>query len=65
MADVLRSRMYAVDYGNAANGKASYAGLATNASVCSGCAGPCLAACPHGLDVPDLTRATHELLGSG
>jgi predicted aldo/keto reductase-like oxidoreductase len=63
VADVLRSRMYAADYGQPARGRASYAALATDAAACAGCAGPCLAACPHGLDVPGLTRAAHDLLG--
>jgi predicted aldo/keto reductase-like oxidoreductase len=65
VGEVLRARMYARDYGDAAKARATYASLGAGAAACLGCAGPCLAACPHGLAVPDLTRATHELLADG
>lgn len=64
VGEVLRARMYARDYGNLPKAQATYAGLGAGATACLGCAGPCLAACPHGLAVPELTRATHELLKS-
>jgi predicted aldo/keto reductase-like oxidoreductase len=65
VGEVLRARMYAEDYGDLSKGRQTYARLGAGASPCVGCSGPCLAACPHGLAVPDLTRATHELLGTG
>jgi predicted aldo/keto reductase-like oxidoreductase len=65
VGEVLRARMYAVDYGDVAKGRATYTGLGEAAASCLGCSGPCLAACPHGLAVPGLTRATHELLKIG
>jgi predicted aldo/keto reductase-like oxidoreductase len=65
VGEVLRARMYARDYHDAAKARATYASLGAGAAACLGCAGPCLPACPHGLAVPDLTRATHELLGDG
>lgn len=65
VGEVLRARMYARDYGEPEKARATYAGLGAGAAPCLGCAGPCLAACPHGLAVPDLTRATHELLKQG
>ncbi len=64
IGDVLRSRMYAVDYGDLEMGRGSYAALGTDASACLGCAGsPCLAACSHGLEVPALTRDAARRLG--
>lgn len=65
VGEVLRARMYARDYGDLPKAQATYAGLGAGAAPCLGCAGPCLSACPHGLAVPDLTRATHRLLGDG
>jgi hypothetical protein len=64
VADVLRSRMYAEDYGDAEQGREEYARIARDASPCVSCADrSCLAACPFGLAVPELTRRTHALLG--
>jgi predicted aldo/keto reductase-like oxidoreductase len=64
IADVLRSRMYAVDYGDAEMGRAEYARLGTGAAACAGCVErPCLGACPHGLAIAPLTRSAHHLLG--
>ena len=66
IADVLRARMYAEDYGEAAAGRAAYASLAADASRCQECEHQsCVAACPHGLDVPERTRTTPEVLGLG
>ncbi|MGI9589740.1 MAG: aldo/keto reductase [Myxococcota bacterium] len=65
VGEVLRARMYARDYDRLPMARATYATLGAGASACLGCSGPCLAACPHGLAVPDLTRATHELLAGG
>lgn len=57
---VLRSRMYAVDYGDLDLGRREYALLAHGAEACLSCADPrCLSACPHGLPVDRLTRDAH------
>ncbi len=65
IAEVLRARMYAADYGDEALARAEYAfaGLAgLDASPCLSCgAQPCRAACPHGLEIPILTRAAARL----
>jgi predicted aldo/keto reductase-like oxidoreductase len=63
--DVLRARMYALDYGDRALGRAEYAALGEPASACVGCAHrACLGACPNGLDIAALTGAAHALLGA-
>lgn len=62
--DVLRARMYAVDYGDAALGRAEYAALGEPASACASCTSrACLGACPNGLDIAALTSQAHALLG--
>ncbi len=62
--DVLRTRMYARDYGDVANARASYAKLQVDASPCLSCANQvCANACNYGLDIPTLTRSTPEVLG--
>ena len=61
---VLRTRMYAEDYGDLELAREDYARLGVAASPCAGCEHQsCLSACPHGLDVPALTGRTHRLLG--
>jgi uncharacterized protein len=63
--DVLRARMYAVDYGDPALGRAEYAALGERASACAGCAHrACLGACPNGLDIAGLTGQAHALLAA-
>lgn len=63
IADVLRARMYAVDYRDAAFGRATYGGLAGSASACLGCsAHACTRVCPHGLPVDRMTVEAHRLL---
>jgi predicted aldo/keto reductase-like oxidoreductase len=63
VSDVLRSRMYAVDYGEPAMGRASYAGIEVDASACATCADTrCVAACPYDLPVSSLTRSADALL---
>jgi hypothetical protein len=62
IADVLRARMYAADYGDLALGRDAYARLGAAASACATCPAPCTAACPHGLAVGELTRSAHDLL---
>jgi predicted aldo/keto reductase-like oxidoreductase len=64
IADVLRTRMYAEDYGEPTRARTSYADLAVDASVCTGCQHQaCLGACPYGIDLPARTRSTPEILG--
>jgi predicted aldo/keto reductase-like oxidoreductase len=64
VSDVLRSRMYAEDYGDALLAREAYAQLGAGASACLACDGsPCAGACPFGLPVGALTRRTHRLLG--
>jgi uncharacterized protein len=58
---VLRSRMYAVGYGDVDLARREYALLANGAEACLSCANPgCAAACPHGLEVPTLARDAHR-----
>ena len=61
--DVLRTRMYATDYGDPQFARAEYAKLEANASACLTCTGqPCAGACPHGIAIPSFTGATHRML---
>jgi predicted aldo/keto reductase-like oxidoreductase len=63
IADVLRTRMYAEDYGDLALARSEYAALGAGASACLSCAHPaCASACPYGLDVPALTRRAHRAI---
>ena len=63
IAEVLRTRMYAVDYRDKALARADYASLG-DAAACAGCAHrACLGACPHGLAIADLTTDAHRRLG--
>jgi predicted aldo/keto reductase-like oxidoreductase len=60
--DVLRHRMYFEDYGDEKEAMRLYAALEKNASVCTGCSGPCLGSCPTGIPIPERARGAHELL---
>ncbi|MGI9327112.1 MAG: aldo/keto reductase [Pseudomonadales bacterium] len=63
IADVLRTRMYATDYGDLAFARSEYQGIANNAAACLGCDGqPCQSACPHGLSIDQLCAPTHRML---
>ena len=63
IADVMRTRMYAVDYGDLRMAREEYAMIASNAAACLSCtAKPCAGACPHGLRIDALTAPTHHLL---
>ena len=65
IGEVLRSRMYAVDYGDPALARREYARLPTGASPCLSCAAqPCRGACPHGVPIARLLAPTHRLLTS-
>ena len=63
IADVLRTRMYAVDYQDAAFARDEYARLKTNAAACLSCDGqPCANACTHGIPIDRFCAPTHRLL---
>lgn len=63
IADVLRTRMYATDYGDFSFAKAEYKLLAGSASACLSCDGsPCRDACTHGLSIAELCGPTHQML---
>ena len=65
IGDVMRTRMYAVDYGDEALARREYALLSAGASPCLSCAAqPCRSACPHGLRIERLLPPTHRLLTS-
>ncbi len=61
--DVLRTRMYAVDYHDTRMARSEYAMITRNATACLSCSGrPCVGACPYGVRIAELTAATHLLL---
>lgn len=63
IADVMRTRMYAVDYGDPEFGKSEYRMLASDASACLSCDGQaCQNACTYSLPIASLCASTHELL---
>jgi predicted aldo/keto reductase-like oxidoreductase len=65
ISDVMRTRMYAVDYRDVRMARAGYALIKPNAEACLSCsAKPCAAACPHGLRIAELTAPTHRLLSA-
>ncbi len=64
ISEVLRTRMYATDYGNHDYARREYAGLAVDAAACASCQHRfCLGRCPQGLEIPRLTLSAHQLLG--
>jgi predicted aldo/keto reductase-like oxidoreductase len=65
IGEVLRTRMYAVDYGDMTLARSEYAMLSHNAAPCLTCAAqPCRSACSHGLPIERLTGPTHRMLKS-
>jgi predicted aldo/keto reductase-like oxidoreductase len=63
IADVMRTRMYAVDYRDLRMAREEYGRIACNAAACLTCtAKPCAGACPHGLRIDELTAPAHRLL---
>ena len=63
IADVLRTRMYATDYGDFSFAKTEYKSLAGSASACLSCDGsPCRDACTYGLPIAELCGPTHQML---
>jgi uncharacterized protein len=64
IAEVLRTRMYDVDYGDPALAVEDYAKLGVGASACLTCAHQaCLGACPYGIPIPEFTRDAATRLG--
>lgn len=61
--DVLRYRMYARDYGWAAEGVRQYARLERDASICITCPAPCAGRCPLGVPIRDKMIDAHVRLG--
>ncbi|HKJ24087.1 MAG TPA: aldo/keto reductase [Myxococcota bacterium] len=62
--EVLRTRMYAEDYGRPELARREYRALEVDATACASCSGePCATACPHGLPVSELTKRTARILG--
>jgi predicted aldo/keto reductase-like oxidoreductase len=63
ISDVLRARMYAVDYGDLDLARGTYAELGSGAAACLSCSHQsCTGACPYTLDIPTQTRTTARLL---
>jgi predicted aldo/keto reductase-like oxidoreductase len=63
IADVLRTRMYATDYGDFSFAKEEYKMLDNGAAACLRCDGaPCRDACTHEIPIADLCGPTHQLL---
>ena len=63
IGEVLRTRMYAVDYGDPRLARDEYARLSGGAAPCLSCAAkPCQGACSHGLPIERLLAPTHRLL---
>jgi hypothetical protein len=62
-ADVMRMRMYAVDYGIPRTAAQEYARLPVDAAACLRCSGAaCAGACSAGLSIVDWNRDTHRRL---
>jgi uncharacterized protein len=63
ISDVMRTRMYARDYGDIRMARSEYAMLPQNAAACLTCdAKPCAGACPHGIATDILLAPTHRML---
>ena len=63
MSEVLRTRMYELDYGDRDLARSDYAALGAGASPCLSCDGaPCAGACPNGVPIADFTRETARSL---
>lgn len=63
IADIMRTRMYAVDYKDLEFAQDEYALLGDAASSCLTCSGePCQNACPKGVDISKWCAPTHRML---
>jgi uncharacterized protein len=61
--EVLRTRMYAVDYGDLTLARQEYAALPAGAAACLSCSGrPCQDACPHGVPIARLVFPVDRML---
>ena len=61
--DVMRSRMFAVDYKNPKNALISYSQIKNNAEACFSCSGePCKDKCGYNLDIKSINDFSHKLL---
>ena len=66
VSEVLRTRMYEIDYRDPVLARADYAGLGAGAAACLACDGaPCLGVCPAGIPVAAFTRDAALRLGRG
>ncbi len=64
ISEVLRTRMYDVDYGDPELARSEYALLGAGASACLACDGtPCAGACPNGIPIAEFTRDAAARLG--
>ena len=64
ISEVLRTRMYDVDYRDPVLARADYAALGAGARACLACDGaPCLGACPNGIPISAFTRDAATRLG--
>jgi predicted aldo/keto reductase-like oxidoreductase len=64
ISEVLRTRMYDVDYGDRELARSEYGALGAGASPCLGCTlQSCAGACPNGIPIPELTRDAARRLG--
>ena len=63
ISDVLRTRMYAMDYEDRAFAREAYAKLDVNAAACLSCsAQPCRSACTYGIAINEFCGPTHRML---
>lgn len=63
IVDVLRTRMYAEDYGDLPLARRELALLSSDAAACLSCSHRvCAGRCPHGLDIPALTRRAQQAI---
>ena len=64
ISEVLRTRMYDVDYGDREFAREEYGRLEHSASPCLSCDGvPCANVCPNGIPISDYTRQAARRLG--
>jgi predicted aldo/keto reductase-like oxidoreductase len=64
ISEVLRTRMYDVDYGDRALARSEYAQLGAAAAACASCSHQaCLNACPAGVPIAQFTREAAARLG--
>ncbi len=63
ISDVMRSKMYALDYKNPNKALLSYTSIENNASACLSCSGePCSNSCDYNLNIKKLNTLSHKLL---